>query len=172
MPHKYMSQTLRGVMKKNDGKPGVVTGMELNESWGDQLDINSAFKMPDEPTKIAPPWLQPKVWADTRAKMDVHQPKLMNSISMSELDIFLKEAGTTALGIDQIQYDVIRIMLYNERMVKFKLADCLLGFLNEIVNNRAFPSSIKVLLLTFIPKNGDPLLHTNLQRNSLIVMCV
>jgi hypothetical protein len=96
----------------------------------------------------------------------------MNPISMSELDIILKEAGTTAPGIDQIQYDVIRIMLYNEQMVKFKLADCLLDFLNEIVNNKAFALSIKVALLTFIPKNGDPLLHTNYRGICHIVMCV
>jgi hypothetical protein len=42
MPHQYMSQPLPGVMKRNNGKSGMVTGMELNESWGDQLDINSA----------------------------------------------------------------------------------------------------------------------------------
>jgi hypothetical protein len=171
MPHKYMSQPLPGVMKRNDGKPGMVTGNELNESWGDQLDINSAFKMLSEPTEIAPPWLQPELWADTCAKMDVHQPKLMNPISMSELDIFLKEAGTTAPGIDRIQYDVIRIMLYNERMVKFKLAYLLLDFLNEIINNKAFPSSIKLALLTFIPKSGDPLLHTN-YRGIVLLSCV
>jgi hypothetical protein len=171
MPHKYMSQPLPGVMKRNNGKPGMVTRMELNESWGDQLDINSAFKMPAEPTEFAPPWLQPELWADTRAKMDEHQLKLMNPISMSELDIFLKEAGTTAPGIDRIQYDVIRIMLYNERMVKFKLADFLLDFLNEIVNNKAFPSTIKLALLTFIPKNGDPLLHTN-YRGIALLLCV
>jgi hypothetical protein len=103
--------------------------------------------------------------------MDVHQPKLMNPIGMSELDIFLKEAGTTAPGLDRIQYDVIRIMLYNERMVKFKLADFLLDFLNEIINNKAFPSSIKLALLTFIPKNGDSLLHIN-YRGIALLSCV
>jgi hypothetical protein len=100
--------------------------------------------------------------------MDVHQPQLMNPIQMSELDMFLKEAGTS---IDHIQYEVIRIMLYNKRMVKFKLANFLLDFLNEIINSKAFPSSVKLALLTFIPKSGDRLLHTN-YRNSLIVMCV
>jgi hypothetical protein len=37
LPHKYMSQPLPGVMTRNDGKPGMVTGMELNESWGISL---------------------------------------------------------------------------------------------------------------------------------------
>jgi hypothetical protein len=64
-------------------------------------------------------------------------------------------------------------MLYNERLVKFKLAYLLLDFLNEIINNKAFPSSIKLALLTFIPNTGDPLLRTNYRgRNSPIVMCV
>jgi hypothetical protein len=93
--------------------------------------------------------------------MDVHQPQLMNPIQMSELDMFLKEAGTTAPGIDHIQYEIIRTMLYNKRMVKFKLANFSLDFLNEIINSKAFPSSVKLALLTFIPKSGDRLLHTN-----------
>jgi hypothetical protein len=76
MPHKYMLQPLPGVIKRNDGKPGIVTGMELNKSWGDQLDINSASKMPAQPTEIAPPWLQPELWADTHARMDVHHLSL------------------------------------------------------------------------------------------------
>jgi hypothetical protein len=95
----------------------------------------------------------------------------MNPIQMSEPDMFLKEAGTTAPGINCIQYDVIRIMLYNERMVKFKLANFLLDFINKIANNKAFPSSIKLALLTFIHKSGDPLIHTN-YRGIALLSCV
>jgi hypothetical protein len=57
LPHKYAMPPLPGVMKRNDGKEGMVTGQDLNESWGHQLDLNSSFKMPTISTEMAPPWL-------------------------------------------------------------------------------------------------------------------
>jgi hypothetical protein len=44
LPHKYAMPPLPGVMKRNDGKEGMVTGHDLDEKWGHQLDLNSSFK--------------------------------------------------------------------------------------------------------------------------------
>jgi hypothetical protein len=34
LPHKYATPPLPRVMKRNDGKEGMVTGHDLHESWG------------------------------------------------------------------------------------------------------------------------------------------
>jgi hypothetical protein len=43
------------------------------------------------------------------------------------------------------------------------LEKLILSLVNKIISSKRFPGSMKEALLTFIPKDGDPLLHTNYQ---------
>jgi hypothetical protein len=81
LPHKYAMPPFLGVMKRNDGKEGMVTEHDLNESWGHQLNLNSCFEMPTFPTETAPPWLDPLLWPDTRERMAPFQKNLMQDIT-------------------------------------------------------------------------------------------
>jgi hypothetical protein len=168
LPHKYATPPLPGVMKRNDGKEGMITGRDLNESWGHQLDINSAFKMPTIPTETAPPWLDPLLWAETRQRLAPFQTTLMQDITGTELANYVQNVGSPAPGIDRIQIEVLRVMLYHPDFEGFCLQNVVLSLANMIISSKRFPGSMKNALLTFIPKAGDPLLHTNFQGIALL----
>jgi hypothetical protein len=102
LPHKYAMPPLPGVMKRNDGREGMVTGQDLNESWGHQLDLNSSFEMPIIQTKTAPPWLDPLLWADTRERLAPFQKDLI--YDQYRIIIYVQNGGTPAPGIDRIQF--------------------------------------------------------------------
>jgi hypothetical protein len=158
---------LPGVMKRNDGKEGMVTGHDLNESWGHQLDLNSSFKMPTIPIETAPPWLDPLLWADTRERLAPFQKDLQNITSI-ELSNYVQNVGTPAPGIDRIQFEVLRVMLYHPDFEGFCLENLVLSLANKIISCKRFPGSMTEALLTFIPKDGDPLLHTNYRGIALL----
>ena len=168
MPHKYAATPLPSIMKRNDGTSGFVSGEELNESWGHQLDLNSSFQMPRIPTEQAPPWLQDDLWKDTRNRLAPHQASLMDPITKVELATYVKNVGTPAPGIDRIQFEVIRVMLYHKGLQKHNFEKLLLDFVNTILATKSFPSTMKNALLIFIPKDGDPLLHTNYRGIALL----
>jgi hypothetical protein len=161
LPHKYAMPPLSGVLKRNDGKEGMVTGHNSNESWGHQLDLNSSFKMPTIPTETAPPWLDPLLWADTRERMAPLQKDLMQNITNIELSNYVQNVDTSAPSIDRIQFEVLRVMLYHPDFEGFCLENLVLSLANKIISSKRFPGSMKKALLTFILKDGDPLLHTN-----------
>jgi hypothetical protein len=169
LPHKYAMPPLPGVMKRNDGKKGVVTGHDLNESWGHQLDLDSSFKMPTIPTETAPPWLDPLLWADIRERLAPFQKDLMEDITNIELSNYVQNVGTPAPGIDRIQFEVLRVMLYHPDFEGFCLENLVLTLTNKIISSNRFPGSMKEALLTFIPKDGDPLLHTNYRGIALLL---
>ena len=131
MPHKYAASPLPNIMKRNDGKDGFVSGDDLNESWGHQLDLNSSFKMPTAPTEQAPPWLQSELWKETRERLAPHQTTLMDPITKAELATYIKNVGSPAPGIDRIQFEVIRLMLYHELLSQYNFETTLLNFVNE-----------------------------------------
>jgi hypothetical protein len=155
-------------MKRNDGKEGVVTGHDLNESWGYQLDLNSSFKMPTKSTETAPLWLDPLLWADTRKRLAPFQKDLMQNITSIELSNYIQNVGTPAPGVDRIQFEVLRVMLYHLDFKGFCLENLVLSLVNKIIASKKFPGSMKEALLTFIPKDGDPLLHTNYRGIALL----
>jgi hypothetical protein len=113
LPHKYATPPLPGVIKTNDGKEGMITGHDLNESWGHQLDINNTFRMPTTLTKTAPPWLEPLLWAETRERLAPFQTAIMQDIPNTELANYVQNVGSPAPGIDRIQFEVLRVMLYH-----------------------------------------------------------
>jgi hypothetical protein len=161
LPHKYAMSPLPGVMKRNDGKEGMVTGHDLNENWGHQLDLNSCFKMPTIPAETAPPWLDPLLWADTRERMAPFQKDLMQDTTGIELSNYVQNVGTPAPGIDRIRFEVLSVMLYHLDLEGFCLENLVLSLVNKIFSSKWFPGSMKEALLTFISKDGDPLFHTN-----------
>jgi hypothetical protein len=168
LPHKYAMPPLSGVMTRNDGKEGMVTEHDVNASWGHQLDLNSSFKMPTIPTETAPPWLYSLLWANTRERMAPFQKDLMQNISDIELSNYLQNVGTPAPGIDCIQFEVLRVMLYHPDFEGFCLENLVLSLANKIIPSKRFPGSMKEALLTFIPKDGDPLLHKNYRGIALL----
>jgi hypothetical protein len=168
LPHKYPMPPLLGVMKRNDGKEGMVIGHDLNESWGHQRDLNSCFKMPTVPLETTPPWLDPLLWADTRERMAPFQKDLMQDITSIDFSNYVQNVGTLAPGIDRIQFEVLRVMLYHPDLEGFCLENLVLSLVNKIISSKRFPGSMKEALLTFIPKDGDPLLHTNYRGIALL----
>jgi hypothetical protein len=168
LPHKYAMPPLPGVMKRNEKKEGMVTGQDLNESWGHQLDLNSSFKMPTFPTETAPPWLDPLLWADTRERLAPFQKDLMQNTTSIELSNYVQNVGTPAPGIDRIKFEVLIVMLYHPDFEGFGLENLVLSLAKNIIFNKRFPGSMKEALLTFIPKDRDPLLHTNYRGIALL----
>jgi hypothetical protein len=167
LPHKYATPPLSGVMKRNDGKEGMITGQDLNDSWGHQLDIDSAFT-PTTPTETTPPWLDRLLWAKTRERLAPFQMALMQDITNTELANYVQNVGSSAPGIDRIQFEVLRVMLYQPDFEGFCLQSVILSLANLIISSKRFPGSMKNALLTFIPKDGDPLLHTNYRGIALL----
>jgi hypothetical protein len=59
-------------------------------------------------------------------------------------------------------------MLYYPDFEGFDLENLVLSLANNITSSKRFPGSMKGALLTFIPKDGDPLLHTNYRGIALL----
>jgi hypothetical protein len=92
----------------------------------------------------------------------------MQNISSIELSNYVQNVGTPAPGIDRIQFEVLRVMLYHPDFEGFCLENLVLSLANKIISSKRFPGSMKEALLTFIPKDGDPLLHTNYRGIALL----
>jgi hypothetical protein len=59
-------------------------------------------------------------------------------------------------------------MLYHPDFEGLCLENLVLSLANTIISNKIFPGSMKEALFTFIPKSGDPLLHTNYRGIALL----
>jgi hypothetical protein len=59
-------------------------------------------------------------------------------------------------------------MLYHPDFEGFCLENLVLSLANKIISGKRFPGSMKEAILTFIPKDGDPLLHTNYRGIALL----
>jgi hypothetical protein len=92
----------------------------------------------------------------------------MQNITSIELSNYVQNVGTPAPGIDRIQFEVLRVMLYHPDFEGFCLEHLVLSLANKIISSKRFPGSMKEALLTFIPKDGDPLLHTNYRGIALL----
>jgi hypothetical protein len=164
-PWKYRFKELPAIMKSKDDPTTILTGRDVNESWGKHIHEISLDKMPREPDTEQPPWLQEDLWLEAKNTFAPHMLELMKLADMQETEAFLKRAGNKAPGVDKIQTDVIRFYLYT---LPLDLHIPFINFINIILSAHRFPSDIKRTLIIFIHKTGDVLDHGNYRGISLL----
>jgi hypothetical protein len=64
------------------------------------------------------------------------QKDLMQNITSIELSNYVQNVGTPAPGIDRIQFEVLRVMLYHPDFEGFCLENLVLSLANEIISSK------------------------------------
>ena len=167
--HRTNNRPLPSIMKHPANPSILLTGSDVNETWGSSATATRPNTMPTVSTEPStPPWLNPGLWTTVQHSIAPAAVNLMAPITATEIRTFLNHTGKSAPGLDGIQYDVLRYMCLQSSLSDLLLISVLQRFLNILLRQQEFPTSMKTALLTFIHKSGDPLQFGNYRGISLL----